>query len=54
VESSEKNNHSALLIESLQLKLQEHDKHLRLSLERLTDEHMKCQKLEAIMVKKEN
>ena len=53
VEGSERANQNALLVESLQQKLQEHDKHLRMTLERLTEEHMKCQKLETSLHKKE-
>ena len=39
---SDNANKNALLIESLQQKLQDHDRHLRMTLDRLTDEHMKC------------
>ena len=52
--NSDKANASINLIEALQHKVAESDKHLRMTLDRLTDEHMKCQRLESILQKKED
>ena len=50
----EKANANLQLIQSLQVKIGQTDKHLRLTLDRLTEEHIKSQKLHALLQTKEN
>lgn len=49
----EKFNQSVQIIENLREKMTQTDKHLRMTLDRLTEEHMKCQKLEQLCMIKE-
>ena len=51
---AEEASSSIKLIMTLQDKVAESDKHLRMTLDRLTDQHQKCQKLEALLQTKDN